>query len=167
MCRRFALVLSLLVVVAGCSSPVVEDQSAPAAVPTASPAPQMDDPTPPASSDCPASAEFPAYQNNLPEMQGVGHDATLFGLFFSPRAVAGQPIKVVWRMTGDGDLAMRATGPGGRKLRPAWGSEAHSASSYHRPGDEWGTGWTFPSAGCWTIEATRRTGTATIAIRVA
>ena len=39
---------------------------------------------------------------------------------------------------------MVATGPGGRTLRPVWGPEPHSGSSYHRPGDEWGTGWTFP-----------------------
>jgi hypothetical protein len=167
MARRVALALSLLVLVAGCSSPD-QDLPLPTAEPTASPAPQMDDPTPPPSVNCPASAKIPAHDNDLPEMQGVGRGATLFGLFFSPQAVAGQQIKVVWRMTGDGDLSMVATGPGGRTVRPVWGPEAHSASSYHRPGDEWGTGWTFPSAGCWVIQATRKsTGSAKIAIRVA
>ena len=165
--RRVVSALSLLVLVAGCSSP---DQSPPPppSESTASPAPQMGDPTPPASAVCPATAKLPAHANDLPEMQGVGQGATLFGLFFGAQAVAGQQIKVVWRMTGDGDLSMVATGPGGRTLRPVWGPEQHSASSYHRPGDEWGTGWTFPEAGCWTIQATRKTaGTAKIGIRVA
>jgi hypothetical protein len=127
----------------------------------------MGDPTPPPSAACPASIRIPAQNSSLPEMQGVGRGATLFGLFFSPEATTGQQIKVVWRMTGDGDLSMVATGPGGRTLRPVWGPEPHSASSYHRPGDEWGTGWTFPAKGCWTIEATRRTGSAKIGLRVA
>ncbi len=165
--RRFVSALSLLVLVAGCSSP--DDAPPPPSESTASPAPQMGDPTPPASLACPASAKLPAHANDLPEMQGVGRGgATLFGLFFSSEAVAGQQIKVVWRMTGDGDLSMVAAGPGSRTLRPVWGPEPHSSSSYYRPGDEWGTGWIFPSAGCWTIQATRKTtGSAKIAIRVA
>jgi hypothetical protein len=127
----------------------------------------MGDPTPPASADCPAVARIPSHNSDMPEMQGVGRGVTLFGLFFSGQATAGQQIKVVWRMTGEGDLSMMATGPGGKTLRPAWGPEPHGGSSYHRPGDEWGTGWTFPTGGCWTIQATRKTGTAKIGLRVA
>ena len=127
----------------------------------------MGDPTPPASAVCPASAQLPAQNGSLPEMQGVGRGATLFGLFFSARATAGEQIKVAWRMTGVGDLSMVATGPGGRTLRPVWGPEPHSGSSYHRPGDEWGTGWTFPTGGCWTIQAKRKSATAKIVLRVA
>jgi hypothetical protein len=165
--RRFVSALSLLVLVTGCSSPD-DSLPPPTSESIASPPPQMGDPTPPASMTCPASAKLPAQANDLPEMQGVGRGVTLFGLFFGSQVVAGQPIKVVWRMTGDGNLSMVATGPGGKTLRPLWGPEPHSSSSYYRPGDEWGTGWTFPSAGCWTIQATRKlTGSAKIAIRVA
>jgi hypothetical protein len=164
MSRRVAFALGLLLLAGGCSSP---SPAPPAPIVPASPGPQVGDPTPPASSTCPDSARIPARNSNLPELQGVGRGATLFGLFFSPEATAGQQIKVVWRMTGDGDLSMVATGPGGRTLRPAWGPESHSASSYLRPGDEWGTGWTFPAKGCWTIAATRKTGSAKIALRVA
>jgi hypothetical protein len=168
MVRRGAIALSLLaggslLMVAGCSSP---NPAPPATTQSASPAPQMGDPTPPPSDACPASAKLPAQQNNMPEMQGVGRDATLFGLFFSPQATVGQQIKVVFRMTGAGNLSIVATGPGGRTLHPVWGPEQHSASTYLRPGDEWGTGWTFPATGCWTIQATRTTGSAKIAIRV-
>jgi hypothetical protein len=164
MVRRVALALGLLLLVGACSSP---SPAPPEPTISASPAPQVGDPTPPASAACPENARFPARNSNLPEMQGIGRGATLFGLFFSPEATAGQQIKVVWRMTGNGDLSMTATGPGGKTLRPVWGPEAHSASTYLRPGDEWGTGWTFPAKGCWTIEATRTTGSAKIVLRVA
>jgi hypothetical protein len=127
----------------------------------------MGDPTPPPSAACPASPRIPSQNSNLPEMQGVGHGATLFALFFSGQATVGQQIKVVWRMTGDGDLSMVANGPDGRALHPVWGPDLHSSSTYLRPGDEWGTGWTFPSSGCWTIRATRKTGSAKIVLRVA
>jgi hypothetical protein len=102
-------------------------------------------------------------------MQGVG--TSLFALFFladNAPITAGQEVKIVWRMTGAGDLTINATGDKGARTRPTWGPEAHGGSSYDRPGDEWGTGWVFPSAGCWTIHATRATtGAATMAIRVA
>jgi hypothetical protein len=165
MVRRFVSALALILLIAGCSSPATAPLIAPSE--SSSPAPQMGDPTPAASLSCPATSKIPSWGSNLPEMQGVGHGVTLFGLFFSPQATAGQQIKVVWRMTGDGDLSMVATGPRGKTLHPVWGPEPHSASSYYRPGDEWGTGWTFPEAGCWTIQATRKTGSARIALRVA
>ena len=33
--------------------------------------------------------------------------------------------------------------------------EAHGASNYHRPGDEWGTGFRFGMSGCWHVHLTR------------
>jgi hypothetical protein len=118
----------------------------------------------PPSATCPASAELGA---GLPERQGMGQGVTLWGLFFAPKAVAGKEIKIVWRMTGAGDLAMTASGPDGATTKPTWGPEMHSGSDFHRPGDEWGTGWVFPSAGCWTVAAKRDSGTAHMILRVA
>ena len=81
---------------------------------------------------------------------------------------AGHEIKVVWRMTGTGDLTIDATSADGKTVKPTWGPEAHSGSSFERPGDEWGTGWIFPTPGCWTVNATRATtGKAQMVIRVA
>lgn len=97
----------------------------------------------------------------------MGDGATLWALFFAPKAVAGQEIKIVWRMTGDGDLTMDAVGPDGETTKPSWGPEPHGSSSYRRPGDEWGTGWVFPTKGCWTVNAVRTTGKAHLTIRVA
>jgi hypothetical protein len=115
---------------------------------------------------CPASAEL-GTGGGLPERQGVGQGATLWALFFAPKAVAGQEIKIAWRMTGTGDLAIAAAGPHGAAAKPSWGPEVHEGSSFQRPGDEWGTGWVFPSAGCWTVNATRTQGQAQLVIRVA
>src|SRR5690348_15352566 len=114
--RMAALVL--LVLVAGCTSAPDQVSSA----------------VPPA---CPGTADLPPDA----ERQGVGDGATLWALFFGSRVVAGQEIKIVWRMTGTGDVTMTADGPGGRLLKPSWGPEAHGGSNYTRPGDEWGTGW--------------------------
>jgi hypothetical protein len=75
-------------------------------------------------------------------------------------------VKVAWRMSGSGPLAMAATGPGGRTVRPAWGPEPHSSSNWTRPGDEWGTGWVFPVPGCWTITLTRTQGRGHLSVPV-
>jgi hypothetical protein len=94
-------------------------------------------------------------------------DATFWALFFGGKLTAGKEVKVVWRMTGTGDLTITATSADGKVVKPVWGPEAHSGSSYQRPGDEWGTGWVFPTAGCWTVNATRAVGKGALAIRVA
>jgi hypothetical protein len=102
----------------------------------------------------------------LDEAQGIGRDATVWALFFNPPR-RNTEIKVVWRMTGAGDLSMRATGPSGTTTVPAWGPEPHLDSTWHKPGDEWGTGWVFPTAGCWTVHATRsQSGSGELAVLI-
>ena len=137
--------LALAVMLAGCSA-------------TPDPAPP---PSPTPSPSCPASAELSAA-----EQQGNGSNVTLWALFFAQRVTVGQELKVAWRMTGSGDFAMTAAGPGGAELKPSWGPEAHSGSTFRKPGEEWGTGWVFPAAGCWTFTASRGADSARLAIRV-
>jgi len=105
----------------------------------------------------------------LPERQGAGDGATLWALFFptGPEVTAGKEIKVVWRMTGSGDFTISAEGPDGAVLKPVWGPEPHGGSNWERPGDEWGTGWIFPTAGCWTVSAKRTSGSGYLVLRVA
>ncbi len=79
---------------------------------------------------------------------------------------AGAEIKVVWRMTGSGSLSISAYGPDGMVVEPLWGPESHGGSTWNRPGEEWGTGWVFPKAGCWTIRATRASGSGYLVVRV-
>ncbi|MFI9233193.1 hypothetical protein [Streptomyces rimosus] len=71
--------------------------------------------------------------------------------------------KIAWRVTGKGPLHFTLTGPDGRTRRPEW-LEPHGASSYRRPGDEWGSGLRFPAPGCWHIHLTRTTGSADIPV---
>ena len=104
-------------------------------------------------------------------MEGVG-DRSLWALLFltndSSTMPAGRETKVVFRMTGSGELSIRAVGPTGQQLSPQWGPEGHGGSNWQRPGDEWGTGWVFPAPGCWTIRAARTDGgTAALTLRAA
>ena len=117
---------------------------------------------------CPRTAQLGGSSSSggFPEQQGVAVDATLWALFFGDKVVAGQEIKVVWRMTGSGSLSISATGPDAKIIQPKWGPESHGSSNWDRPGEEWGTGWVFPSAGCWTINATRTNGSGYLVLRV-
>jgi len=117
------------------------------------------------SAACPPTAATSGWD----ERQGTGDGATLWALLFptEPQLKAGHEIKIAWRMTGSGELSINATGPDGTVVKPVWGPEAHGGSNWNRPGGEWGTGWVFPSAGCWTIHAERTSGSGALALRVA
>ena len=101
--------------------------------------------------------------------QGVSEGVTLWALLFPtrPEISAGDEIKIVLRITGSGALSIDATGPGGATVGPAWGPEIHSGSNFDHPGDEWGTGWVFPTAGCWVIDAKRTGGAAYLPLQIA
>jgi hypothetical protein len=82
----------------------------------------------------------------------------LWGLALGPGHVpprAGDEVKVVWRMTGTGPLRVVFRAPDGRAQPLVFGPEAHATSNYDRPGDEWGTGFRFRTAGCWHIHLAR------------
>lgn len=72
-----------------------------------------------------------------------------------PLQVSAESVKVVWRMTGDGDLIVGITDPHGVAHSLAWGPEPHGLSNFDRPGQEWGTGIVFDSAGCWHVALNR------------
>jgi hypothetical protein len=56
--------------------------------------------------------------------------------------------------------------PDGITVIPDWGPEAHLGSDWNRPGDGWGTGWTFPEAGCWRFQIRRGNDMATLSADV-
>ena len=89
----------------------------------------------------------------LPEVQGSSDTQTLWALLFPYHLPvwSDEDLKVVWRMTGSGDFSLEAQHTDGTVIQPIWGPEEHSGSSWQRPGDEWGTGFHFPQAGCWRI----------------
>jgi hypothetical protein len=105
----------------------------------------------------PPSPMRPASPQGLPETQGTATGAQLWALFFADMPIhPKQEIKIVWRMTGAGDLHLVAVGPRGLRIPPDW-TQYHESSNWQRPGQEWGSGFTFPSPGCWDLHATRGT----------
>lgn len=90
-----------------------------------------------------------------PEVEGTSSPADLWALLFdTPPLSANQGVKIVWRMTGAGQLHLDTTGPGGIRAVTG-GPEVHLGSTWTRPGDEWGSGFLFPTPGCWDIHAVR------------
>jgi hypothetical protein len=92
------------------------------------------------------------------EVQGTAQGGELWALLMpvgDPPLRSGVEIKIVWRMTGSGDLNLTANGATGGIVRPTWGPDKHSGSTWNRPGAEWGAGFVFPAAGCWDIRAAR------------
>ena len=82
-------------------------------------------------------------------------DGELWVLLFFDEALAKQDEKIVWRISGPGgDLTVRAHNEAGETISPVWGPEYHGSSNWNRPGAEWGTGFNFPEAGCWTLTVT-------------
>jgi hypothetical protein len=112
----------------------------------------------------------PIQTSNDPEVQGIGRDATIYGLLFltHPGPVrAGEELKIVWRMTGQGDLSVSYFAPDGRPGVLTFGPERHGGSNYDRPGDEWGTGFALDAAGCWHIHLERSVGSGDVWLAVA
>jgi hypothetical protein len=99
------------------------------------------------------------------EAAATGGEA--WALPFGPVPVeVGVELKLVWRITGEGDLEVEATDPEGGSHEPAQGPTAHESSNFDRPGDEWGTFFRFPTPGCWKVIARRGTTEATLTVRV-
>lgn len=91
------------------------------------------------------------------EVQGTATSGQLWGLVLVPKFPirVDQDVKIVWRMTGQGDLLLTVTAPDGTAAPLAWGPEPHTGSNYDRPGEEWGAGYRFTRPGCWTLHAAR------------
>ena len=124
-------------------------------------------PVPPASTFVPPGGDgcappSPANATSR-EARGTSETAELWalileGTFAEPQSAVlskatGRRIKIVWRMTGSGDPAFTLIGPDGSRA-----GVPHSGphgSNWQRPGDEWGSSFTFPQPGCWRIHVER------------
>jgi len=101
------------------------------------------------------------------EVFGTAVGGSFWGLFaFMPVAdawasdgaavlqhVVGKEMKIVFKLD-DFPSGFYAVGPTGSQTNPVWGPERHTSSSWRRPGAEWGAGFVFDRAGCWSIHAT-------------
>lgn len=93
------------------------------------------------------------------EVRGTGRGAELWALPFAPLPLpVGEEVKIVWRMTGRGPVAITATHRDGTPARYIFGPQEHDWSNWNRPGEEWGTGFVFPKAGCWGFHLARTSG---------
>ena len=154
--KHIAFALALLVLLlAGCSSSTAPTARATATLaPTQTAAPTFAPIGPLGAPGCnPPSSQQPSGVAG-PEVQATSANGSLWLLLFGNTKV-GVDLKIVWRMTGTGDLHLVAIGPQGQRVAPDWGPEAHGSSNWNRPGDEWGAGFTMPVAGCWDLHATR------------
>lgn len=107
-------------------------------------------------------------QSGFPEIQGMMQsDGEMWALLFFDQAQTNKDEKIVWRITGDGmDFSAVAHDESGTVIEPVWGPEYHGGSTWHRPGQEWGTGFNFPTPGCWTIRVARGTTVGEIRLAV-
>ncbi len=100
------------------------------------------------------------------DVQATSQEIEVWALFFAtyeglapgePVFVPqGEEIKIVWRATGEGPVSFQALGPDESSVTPIWGPDGPRSSNWDtHPGEEWGTGWVFPEAGCWSMELRR------------
>jgi len=156
--KGIAGLMTLLLIGAGCNAS--HARSAPPTPATR----QMTSTTTRTQAICASATRF-GFGGAPNELRGESHDAQLWGLALGPGHVpprVGNELKVVWRMTGHGPLRVSLFAPDGHQQPLVFGPEAHSASSYHRPGDEWGTGFRFVSHGCWHIHFARTDSSADV-----
>jgi hypothetical protein len=93
-----------------------------------------------------------------PEARGTATGTTLWVLFEGGMPPVKTDAKLIWRLgTGFHEpLHIVGLGPQGLRLLPLFLQE-HGGSNWNRPGNEWGTGFHFPLAGCWDLHVTGET----------
>ena len=130
----------------GASSPVASHES-PTPVPTLGPL---------GATGCQPVSPAGAFAG---EVYGTATGGTVWAWFvagYPPQA--GISDKTIWRFDGLGVSAAAPTfslvGPANRTAHLDWGPAFHNSSSWNRPGDEYGTGLLFPTAGCWDVHVT-------------
>jgi hypothetical protein len=80
-----------------------------------------------------------------------------------------EQVKIVWKITGVGELHLTSIAPDGRVHPLQWGPDAHllGSSTYRRrPGQEWGAGYLFTQPGCWDLRAIRGNATADVWLNI-
>jgi len=108
----------------------------------------------------------------FPEVKGSSNKVQLWGLIMAEGADnplrVNEQVKIVWRITGTGELHLTSIAPGGGTQPLQWGPDEHTlGSTYGRPGQEWGAGYLFTQPGCWDLHAIRGNATANVWLNIA
>jgi hypothetical protein len=143
-----ASALALVVLTACASSPTSRSATPPSNATIGSP-------TPLGAPGCQPASPSGAFAS---EVYGTATGGTVWAWFmnaYPPKA--GIEDKTLWRL--DGPHVGRTpnftlTGPTDQLGRLNWGPVFHDASTWSRPGQEFGTGLLFPAAGCWKVHVT-------------
>ena len=144
---------------AGSRTPAGTETPAASRTPTLSQTTVAGTPTPATTKAACHGTSVITQSDGFPEVRGASGDAEVWGLLFAPVPFKrGKEVKIVWRMTGEGPLKVTAALADGTRAKPTFGPEQHGGSSWHRPGEEWGTGFVFPKAGCYRVDLTRTRG---------
>lgn len=140
--------LSWLLAVAALTAACGPDKATTLQTPTGPPSADVGFSAPLAS----ACAALPA-QTPLAEVKG----SHLWALVFGPVPIkARHENKILWRMGGHGVFNIAVKSTDGTSAQLTFGPEPHDGSSWYIPNtDEWGTGFIFPTAGCWRAHAWR------------
>ena len=130
-------------------------------------APTPSPPSPPVGFSAPlasACAALPA-QTPLAEVKG----SRLWALVFGPVPIkARTDTKIVWRMGGSGTFDIGAKTTNGTSAELTFGPELHTSSDWNISNtDQWGTGFIFPTAGCWRVHASRGAATGDVYLLIA
>lgn len=86
-------------------------------------------------------------ESGFSEIQGtMRSEGELWALLFFGKAHVAEELKMVWRITGtDEQFIVQGRHEDGAVISPIWGPEYHEDSNWERPGEEWGTSFTFPN----------------------
>jgi hypothetical protein len=99
-------------------------------------------------------------------LEARSHGSDAWALFFGLPIHAAIEEKIAWRMPGTGQFVVFARDAQGRKINPSTAPVKHLSSKWDHPGEEWGSGVTFPHAGCWTLVASRLNRVGTFVVNV-
>jgi len=101
----------------------------------------------------------PEEASGFPEIEFAASEGTLRALLFAADGQfhANEKARILWKMTdGRGDIHLTAIHEDGTQIRPSYGPISRQIrSEWKHPGQEWGTEFVFPKAGCWRILVSR------------
>ncbi len=108
---------------------------------------------------CVPSYTYPDEASGYAEIEYPASEGTLWALLFAPdgQFQAGTTARILWKMTdGRGDIRLTAIHEDGTQIRPVEGPVSRMwRSDWNHEGQEWGSEFIFPKAGCWRILVSR------------